>query len=165
MPWMLGGPGDTDNQECALAHPLIEEHGVQVGVPWPGGGEKGVSVQPHEVHSRVAPAGGAGPATSVVASCLQSSRMSWAEARDPHIYRPITIALLMRFLQQLTGITPILVYLQPIFNSTAVLLVRAQPPRPGSGPPASLRGWPLLSTCSVLHSRCLCRRRPPGARP
>lgn len=165
MPWMLGGPGDTDNQECALAHPLIEEHGVQVGVPWPGGGEKGVSVQPHEVHSRVAPAGGAGPATSVVASCLQSSRMSWAEARDPHIYRPITIALLMRFLQQLTGITPILVYLQPIFNSTAVLLVRAQPPRPGSGPPVSLRGWPLLSTCSVLHSRCLCRRRPPGARP
>uniref|UniRef100_A0A671FM64 Solute carrier family 2 member 6 n=1 Tax=Rhinolophus ferrumequinum TaxID=59479 RepID=A0A671FM64_RHIFE len=53
----------------------------------------------------------------------QSSRMSWAEARDPHIYRPITIALLMRFLQQLTGITPILVYLQPIFNSTAVLLL------------------------------------------
>ncbi|KAM5259481.1 solute carrier family 2, facilitated glucose transporter member 6 isoform 2-T4 [Hipposideros larvatus] len=52
----------------------------------------------------------------------QSSRMSWAEARDPHIYRPIAIALLMRFLQQLTGITPILVYLQPIFNSTAVLL-------------------------------------------
>ncbi|KAM5299729.1 solute carrier family 2, facilitated glucose transporter member 6 isoform 2-T2 [Ctenodactylus gundi] len=52
----------------------------------------------------------------------QSSRMSWAEARDPHVYRPILIALLMRFLQQLTGITPILVYLQPIFDSTAVLL-------------------------------------------
>ncbi|KAI5938034.1 Solute carrier family 2, facilitated glucose transporter member 6 [Manis javanica] len=52
----------------------------------------------------------------------QSSRMSWAEARDPHTYRPIIIALLMRFLQQLTGITPILVYLQPIFESTAVLL-------------------------------------------
>ncbi|XP_004423682.1 PREDICTED: solute carrier family 2, facilitated glucose transporter member 6 isoform X1 [Ceratotherium simum simum] len=52
----------------------------------------------------------------------QSSHMSWAEARDPHVYRPILIALLMRFLQQLTGITPILVYLQPIFDSTAVLL-------------------------------------------
>uniref|UniRef100_A0A3Q2HH17 Solute carrier family 2 member 6 n=1 Tax=Equus caballus TaxID=9796 RepID=A0A3Q2HH17_HORSE len=52
----------------------------------------------------------------------QSSRMSWAEARDPHMYRPILIALLMRFLQQLTGITPILVYLQSIFDSTAVLL-------------------------------------------
>eukprot|EP00070_Physeter_catodon_P035875 XP_028342769.1 solute carrier family 2, facilitated glucose transporter member 6 isoform X2 [Physeter catodon] len=52
----------------------------------------------------------------------QSSHLSWAEARDPHIYRPIVIALLMRFLQQLTGITPILVYLQSIFDSTAVLL-------------------------------------------
>uniref|UniRef100_A0A8C9PIH5 Solute carrier family 2 member 6 n=1 Tax=Spermophilus dauricus TaxID=99837 RepID=A0A8C9PIH5_SPEDA len=52
----------------------------------------------------------------------QSSRVSWAEAREPHMYRPVLIALLMRFLQQLTGITPILVYLQPIFDSTAVLL-------------------------------------------
>ncbi|XP_016008486.1 solute carrier family 2, facilitated glucose transporter member 6 isoform X1 [Rousettus aegyptiacus] len=52
----------------------------------------------------------------------QSSRMSWAEARDPSMYRPIAIALLMRFLQQLTGITPVLVYLQSIFHSTAVLL-------------------------------------------
>ncbi|XP_006863780.1 PREDICTED: solute carrier family 2, facilitated glucose transporter member 6 isoform X2 [Chrysochloris asiatica] len=52
----------------------------------------------------------------------QSSRISWAETRDPHVYRPIAIALLMRFLQQLTGITPILVYLQSIFASTAVLL-------------------------------------------
>ncbi|XP_066896425.1 solute carrier family 2, facilitated glucose transporter member 6 isoform X2 [Kogia breviceps] len=52
----------------------------------------------------------------------QSSHLSWAEARDPHIYRPIVIALLMRFLQQLTGITPVLVYLQSIFDSTAVLL-------------------------------------------
>lgn len=43
------------------------------------------------------------------------------------MYRPIVIALLMRFLQQLTGITPILVYLQSIFDSTAVLLVRAHP--------------------------------------
>ncbi|KAJ1078205.1 hypothetical protein K5549_016776 [Capra hircus] len=52
----------------------------------------------------------------------QSSPLSWAEARDPHMYRPVVIALLMRFLQQLTGITPILVYLQSIFDSTAVLL-------------------------------------------
>lgn len=50
--------------------------------------------------------------------------MSWAEVRDPRVCRPILIALLMRFLQQLTGITPILVYLQSIFSSTAVLLVR-----------------------------------------
>ncbi|XP_077005180.1 solute carrier family 2, facilitated glucose transporter member 6 [Tamandua tetradactyla] len=52
----------------------------------------------------------------------QSSRVSWAEVRDPHVHRPIAIALLMRFLQQLTGVTPILVYLQPIFDSTNVLL-------------------------------------------
>ncbi|XP_007475295.1 solute carrier family 2, facilitated glucose transporter member 6 isoform X2 [Monodelphis domestica] len=52
----------------------------------------------------------------------QSSRLSWAELRDPFIYKPIAIAVLMRFLQQLTGVTPILVYLQSIFHSTAVLL-------------------------------------------
>ncbi|XP_037653315.1 solute carrier family 2, facilitated glucose transporter member 6 [Choloepus didactylus] len=52
----------------------------------------------------------------------QSSRVSWADLRDPHMHRPVAIALLMRFLQQLTGITPILVYLQPIFDSTDVLL-------------------------------------------
>ncbi|XP_037348839.1 solute carrier family 2, facilitated glucose transporter member 6 isoform X2 [Talpa occidentalis] len=52
----------------------------------------------------------------------QSSRMSWAEVRDPHMYRPIVIAVLMRLLQQLTGVTPILVYLQPIFDKMAVLL-------------------------------------------
>lgn len=73
--------------------------------------------------------------------------MSWAEARDPHMYRPIAISVLMRFLQQLTGITPILVYLQPIFNSTAVLLVRAQPPHPASQPRHS--HCPLPSTCSA----------------
>ncbi|XP_030776097.1 solute carrier family 2, facilitated glucose transporter member 6 isoform X2 [Rhinopithecus roxellana] len=52
----------------------------------------------------------------------QSSRVSWAEVRAPHVCRPIAVALLMRLLQQLTGITPILVYLQSIFDSTAVLL-------------------------------------------
>lgn len=63
--------------------------------------------------------------------------MSWAEARDPSVCRPVAIALLMRFLQQLTGITPVLVYLQSIFHSTAVLLVSAPPPapaRPSSAP-------------------------------
>lgn len=82
--------------------------------------------------------------------------MSWAEARDPHIYRPIAIALLMRFLQQLTGITPILVYLQPIFNSTAVLLVSTRPAHPGSRPPAPQQLSPT-STCSEPHIGCTCR--------
>ncbi|ERE71375.1 solute carrier family 2, facilitated glucose transporter member 6-like isoform 2 [Cricetulus griseus] len=56
----------------------------------------------------------------------QSSRVSWAEARDPRVYRPILIAVLMRFLQQLTGITPILVYLQTIFDNTSVVLPSQQ---------------------------------------
>lgn len=56
----------------------------------------------------------------------QSSRVSWSEARDPRVYRPILIAVLMRFLQQLTGITPILVYLQTIFDSTSVVLPSQQ---------------------------------------
>uniref|UniRef100_A0A452HF92 Major facilitator superfamily (MFS) profile domain-containing protein n=1 Tax=Gopherus agassizii TaxID=38772 RepID=A0A452HF92_9SAUR len=43
--------------------------------------------------------------------------------KDPFIYKPILIAVLMRFLQQLSGVTPILVYLQSIFQSTAVILV------------------------------------------
>ncbi|XP_053774927.1 solute carrier family 2, facilitated glucose transporter member 6 isoform X3 [Desmodus rotundus] len=72
--------------------------------------------------------GCAGPMPTSAGSSSRSrttsrdSRMSWAEARDPHVYRPISIAVLMRFLQQLTGITPVLVYLQPVFSSTAVLL-------------------------------------------
>lgn len=74
--------------------------------------------------------------------------MSWAEARDPHTYRPIIIALLMRFLQQLTGITPILVYLQPIFESTAVLLVRAWPhDAPWLHPKSSLTEHLLCAMC------------------
>uniref|UniRef100_A0A8D0LC01 Solute carrier family 2 member 6 n=1 Tax=Sphenodon punctatus TaxID=8508 RepID=A0A8D0LC01_SPHPU len=52
----------------------------------------------------------------------QSRRISCAEIRDPFIYKPILIAVLMRFLQQLSGVTPILVYLEPIFKSTAVIL-------------------------------------------
>ncbi|CAH6788772.1 Slc2a6 [Phodopus roborovskii] len=56
----------------------------------------------------------------------QSSQVSWAEARDPRVYRPILIAVLMRFLQQLTGITPILVYLQTIFDSMSVALPSQQ---------------------------------------
>lgn len=54
---------------------------------------------------------------------LQSSPLSWAEMRDPQVCRPIAIAVLMRLLQQLTGVTPLLVYLQPIFENMNVLLV------------------------------------------
>ncbi|XP_015270394.1 PREDICTED: solute carrier family 2, facilitated glucose transporter member 6, partial [Gekko japonicus] len=52
----------------------------------------------------------------------QSQPVTWAELKTPYIYKPVAITLLMRFLQQLCGVTPILVYLQVIFDSTEVIL-------------------------------------------
>ncbi|NXF09687.1 GTR6 protein, partial [Smithornis capensis] len=52
----------------------------------------------------------------------QSRRVSCAEIKDPFIYKPILIAGVMRFLQQLSGVTCILVYLQSIFKKTSVIL-------------------------------------------
>ncbi|NXL35076.1 GTR6 protein, partial [Glaucidium brasilianum] len=52
----------------------------------------------------------------------QSQRVSCAEIKDPFIYKPILIAVGMRFLQQLSGVTCILVYLQSIFKKTSVIL-------------------------------------------
>ncbi|XP_060126545.1 solute carrier family 2, facilitated glucose transporter member 6 [Zootoca vivipara] len=52
----------------------------------------------------------------------QSRPISWEEIKQPYIWKPMAITLLMRFLQQLSGITPILVYLQVIFDSTEVIL-------------------------------------------
>ncbi|NWW34414.1 GTR6 protein, partial [Panurus biarmicus] len=52
----------------------------------------------------------------------QSRRVSCAELKDPFLYKPILIAGVMRFLQQLSGVTCILVYLQPIFKKTSVIL-------------------------------------------
>ncbi|NXO51134.1 GTR6 protein, partial [Aramus guarauna] len=52
----------------------------------------------------------------------QSQRISCAEIKDPFIYKPILIAVGMRFLQQLSGVTCVLVYLQSIFKKTAVIL-------------------------------------------
>ncbi|NWS91528.1 GTR6 protein, partial [Toxostoma redivivum] len=52
----------------------------------------------------------------------QSRRVSCAELKDPFLYKPILIAGVMRFLQQLSGVTCILMYLQPIFKRTSVIL-------------------------------------------
>ncbi|KFP41742.1 Solute carrier family 2, facilitated glucose transporter member 6, partial [Chlamydotis macqueenii] len=52
----------------------------------------------------------------------QSRQISCAEIKDPFIYKPILIAVGMRFLQQLSGVTCILMYLQSIFKDTAVIL-------------------------------------------
>ncbi|XP_037060548.1 solute carrier family 2, facilitated glucose transporter member 6 isoform X2 [Peromyscus leucopus] len=85
----------------------------------------------------------------------QSSRVSWAEAQDPRVYRPILIAVLMRFLQQLTGITPILVYLQTIFDSTSVLLPVCGLESSGHTQASLAHGpgpsaWQLLQTASIM---------------
>ncbi|KAM4697055.1 solute carrier family 2, facilitated glucose transporter member 6 [Rhinophrynus dorsalis] len=52
----------------------------------------------------------------------QSNSLKWAEISDPYYYKPILIAVLMRFLQQLTGVSPILTYLETIFDRTKVIL-------------------------------------------
>ncbi|NXF29985.1 GTR6 protein, partial [Nyctibius bracteatus] len=52
----------------------------------------------------------------------QNRQVSCAEIKDPFIYKPILIAVGMRFLQQLSGVTCILVYLQSIFKKTSVIL-------------------------------------------
>ncbi|XP_022526318.2 solute carrier family 2, facilitated glucose transporter member 6 [Astyanax mexicanus] len=48
--------------------------------------------------------------------------IQWADLRSPFYYKPVLISVFMRFLQQMTGITPILVYLEPIFHKTAITL-------------------------------------------
>ncbi|XP_060107433.1 solute carrier family 2, facilitated glucose transporter member 6 [Heteronotia binoei] len=52
----------------------------------------------------------------------QSQRVTWVELKTPYLYKPVAITLLMRLLQQLCGVTPILIYLQVIFASTEVIL-------------------------------------------
>ncbi|XP_077475647.1 solute carrier family 2, facilitated glucose transporter member 6 [Stigmatopora argus] len=50
------------------------------------------------------------------------SRAPWSQLTKPMYYKPILISVAMRFLQQLSGITPILVYLEPIFSKSNVSL-------------------------------------------
>lgn len=49
-------------------------------------------------------------------------RVTWSQLATPVYYRPIIISVVMRFLQQMTGITPVLVYLEPIFSQSNVSL-------------------------------------------
>ncbi|KAL2092322.1 hypothetical protein ACEWY4_012120 [Coilia grayii] len=55
-------------------------------------------------------------------SVKTQSGVGWAELGQPFYYKPILISVGMRFLQQMTGITPILVYLEPIFHQTQITL-------------------------------------------
>ncbi|XP_051524182.1 solute carrier family 2, facilitated glucose transporter member 6-like [Myxocyprinus asiaticus] len=53
---------------------------------------------------------------------INSQHAQLSDLRTPLYYKPILISVFMRFLQQMTGITPILVYLEPIFHMTAISL-------------------------------------------
>nr|XP_046201384.1 solute carrier family 2, facilitated glucose transporter member 6 [Oncorhynchus gorbuscha] len=55
-------------------------------------------------------------------SISSQGRIRWSDLTTPFYYKPILISIVMRFLQQMTGITPILVYLEPIFHKTNVFL-------------------------------------------
>ncbi|KAK5856558.1 hypothetical protein PBY51_008145 [Eleginops maclovinus] len=48
--------------------------------------------------------------------------VTWSQLATPVYYRPILISVGMRFLMQMTGITAILVYLEPIFSKSKVSL-------------------------------------------
>ncbi|XP_066500509.1 solute carrier family 2, facilitated glucose transporter member 6 isoform X2 [Hoplias malabaricus] len=48
--------------------------------------------------------------------------LQWSDLKSPFYYKPILISVSMRFLQQMTGVTPILVYLESIFNKTNITL-------------------------------------------
>ncbi|XP_068192427.1 solute carrier family 2, facilitated glucose transporter member 6-like, partial [Antennarius striatus] len=49
-------------------------------------------------------------------------KLKLADLVTPRFYRPIMISVVMRFLQQMTGITPTLVYLETIFSKSNVPL-------------------------------------------
>ncbi|XP_051525027.1 solute carrier family 2, facilitated glucose transporter member 6-like [Myxocyprinus asiaticus] len=46
----------------------------------------------------------------------------WHELRNPFYYKPILISIFLGFFQQITGVSPILVYLEPIFQKMAISL-------------------------------------------
>lgn len=61
--------------------------------------------------------------TKTLVSSPQQVGLQLSDLKSPFYYKPILISAFMRFLQQMTGITPILVYLEPIFLKTAISLV------------------------------------------
>lgn len=49
-------------------------------------------------------------------------KVTWSDLVTPIFYKPIIISVTMRFLQQMTGITPVLVFLEFIFSKHKVSL-------------------------------------------
>ncbi|KAF5905545.1 solute carrier family 2, facilitated glucose transporter member 6, partial [Clarias magur] len=62
-----------------------------------------------------------GVAAGIAASSIPAG-WRWPDLKNPFYYKPILICVLLRILQQMTGITPMLVYLEPIFEKTDVVL-------------------------------------------
>ncbi|XP_069465569.1 solute carrier family 2, facilitated glucose transporter member 6 [Ambystoma mexicanum] len=58
----------------------------------------------------------------IVDSLTQGTKITCGELADPYYYKPLLITVCMRFLQQLSGVTPILVFLESIFIKTKVIL-------------------------------------------
>ncbi|XP_029945106.1 solute carrier family 2, facilitated glucose transporter member 6-like [Salarias fasciatus] len=73
------------------------------------------------------------------------TRITWSQLRTPKYYKPILISVGMRFLQQMTGITPILSFLESIFDES-------NGPLPASANAAIVGGVRLLS---VTLAACL----------
>ncbi|CAG5897561.1 unnamed protein product [Menidia menidia] len=60
--------------------------------------------------------------SAIKQSIEAQANITWSQLATPTYSRPIVISVVMRFLQQMTGITPILVYLEPIFAKSKVTL-------------------------------------------
>ncbi|XP_075937582.1 solute carrier family 2, facilitated glucose transporter member 6 [Anarhichas minor] len=65
--------------------------------------------------------------THIELSAIQHSintqgKVTWSQLATPIFYKPILISVVMRFLQQMTGITPILVFLETIFSKSTISL-------------------------------------------
>uniref|UniRef100_A0A8C6WRD6 Solute carrier family 2 member 6 n=1 Tax=Neogobius melanostomus TaxID=47308 RepID=A0A8C6WRD6_9GOBI len=66
-----------------------------------------------------------GPDYDVNPESIEYQEMTFSQLATPVYYKPILISVGMRFLQQMTGITPILIYLQTIFAKSKVSLYDA----------------------------------------
>lgn len=60
---------------------------------------------------------------SIQHSINTQTKVTLSQLGTPMYYKPILISVVMRFLQQMTGITPVLIYLQSIFTKSKVSLL------------------------------------------
>uniref|UniRef100_G3PMN5 Solute carrier family 2, facilitated glucose transporter member 8 n=1 Tax=Gasterosteus aculeatus aculeatus TaxID=481459 RepID=G3PMN5_GASAC len=60
--------------------------------------------------------------SAIQESIDKQEKVTWSRLATPIYYKPILISVVMRFLQQMTGITPMLVYLETIFSKSNMSL-------------------------------------------